>query len=397
MTWLPALRWLLLVPGWLASAYLCCLSLLSRRAGVPAYDAPRMKCDVIVPAHDEELCIERTIQSLEAIDYPANLRQIHVVADNCTDRTAELARKAGANVLERTNLEERGKGHALALAFQRSLERGWADALVVVDADTQVSENLLLAFQARFKAGANAAQAEYGVLNKSDSWRTRLMAIAFATFHLLRSSARERLGLSVGLRGNGMAFRSELVRQIPHAAFSIVEDLEYGLRIGEAGHRVHYAAEAEVRGEMATSEQASRSQRRRWEGGRFSMARSQAPRLLWLGITRSDRVLLDLALDLLVPPLTYLVAAAGLGTLLAALAVAWKVSNAPVLIFAASSDFFLGTYVVRGWRLSGAGWRGLWDLFCAPAYMAWKVGLWLRRPAERPGEWVRTAREGKVP
>jgi cellulose synthase/poly-beta-1,6-N-acetylglucosamine synthase-like glycosyltransferase len=350
---LSLLLLLLLAPTCLASAYLGFLSLLSRPARTPTYEPPDMKFDIIVPAHDEEASIERTVQSLEAIDYPPELRRIQVIADNCTDRTGELARSAGADVLDRIDPEKRGKGYALALAFERSLDRGWADAVVVIDADTQVSSNLLLAFQARFKAGANAAQAEYGVLNETASWRTRLMAIAFATFHRLRSSARERLGLSVGLRGNGMAFSSALVREIPHTAFSIVEDLEYGLRLGEAGHRVHYAAEADVRGEMAASEQAARSQRRRWEGGRFSMARSHAPRLLWLGVTQRDPVLLDLALDLLVPPLTYLVAAAGLGTLLAALTVTWHLARPFVLVPAVASDLFLAAYVLlatlRGW------------------------------------------------
>ena len=98
-----------------------------------------------------------------------------------------------------------------------------------MDADTLVSPNLLRAFAARLDAGAAAVQARYGVRNPDASWRTRLMAIAFALFHDLRSLGRERLGLSAGLRGNGMCFSTRLLREVPHQAFSVVEDLEYGL------------------------------------------------------------------------------------------------------------------------------------------------------------------------
>src|SRR5205823_3666605 len=100
----------------------------------------------------------------------------------------------------------RGKGYALAHAFEHALDDGFADAVAVVDADTSVSPNLLRAFAGRFDRGAVAAQAEYGVSNPEASWRTRLMVIALSLFHTLRSLARERLGVSAGLRGNGMAF-----------------------------------------------------------------------------------------------------------------------------------------------------------------------------------------------
>ena len=122
---------------------------------------------------------------------------------------------------------------------------------MVVDADTVVSRNLLSAFAARFERGASAVQADYGVRNPHASWRTRMMAIALAAFHGVRSAARERLGLSCGLRGNGMAFTKALLHAHPPAAFSIVEDLEYGIQLGYAGIRVEYVPEARVLGQMA--------------------------------------------------------------------------------------------------------------------------------------------------
>ena len=138
------------------------------------------------------------------------------------------------------------------------------------------------------------------------------MAIAFGMFHVLRSLARERRKLSCGLRGNGMCFRHSLLREVPHDAFSVVEDLEYGLRLGRAGHRVFYAHEAAALGEMVASEKASRSQRRRWEGGRALLLRQQGLSLLSEALRKRSALLFDLAMDVWVPPLSLVAASCSL-------------------------------------------------------------------------------------
>ncbi len=387
----------LALPVLVACGYLLLLTLLSGDMPPPARGEPTLKFDIIVPAHNEEAGIAKTVANLSAVDWPAVQRRILVVADNCSDATADRAREAGATVLVRHNKELRGKGYALQLAFEESLREGFADAVVVVDADTLVSPNLLHAFAARLRQGAHAVQAHYGVSNPDASWRTRLMAIALALFHKVRSMGRERLGVSCGLRGNGMCFTHSVIRQVPHEAFSIVEDLEYGIRLGQAGHRVHYAWEAEVLGEMVSSEKAARSQRRRWEGGRLAMARSFGLPLLGEALRKGDKVLLDLAMDLLVPPLSYValgtvasgVAAAGISLWLGGVAVSAWVAGACL--------FALATYVLRGWWISGMGARGLLDLALAPVYVVWKLWLVVSRPEEKKGEWVRTARESQKP
>ncbi len=382
------------VPVALACGYLFLLTLASGRPDVPSPCARKLRFDLIVPAHNEEAGIAETVRSLLASDWPEFLRRVLVVADNCQDATAAIARAAGAEVLERTDPAHRGKGFALEHAFAHSLA-GSADALVVVDADTLVSDNLLNAFAARLEAGAPAVQADYGVRNPNASWRTRLIAIALGAFHVLRSRGRERLQLSCGLRGNGMCFSRTLLEQVPHRAFSVVEDLEFGIQLGEAGYRVHYAGEAHVWGEMVSGETASRSQRRRWEGGRRQMARLHGPRLLRLALRKHNRVLLDLGLDVLVPPLAEVAFATGAGLLLSLL-VAHRTHH---WILAASvfslSAVALLAYVLRGWTLSGTGARGLLDLGLAPLYVIWKLTLGLRRKQHAQGVWVRTHREGK--
>lgn len=391
---------LLGLPVLFVCGYLGVLALLSRPLPAPAAPSPAtFRFDIMVPAHNESVGISATVQSLLAIDYPAELRRVVVIADNCSDDTAAKARAAGATVLERVNAEKRGKGYALAHAFEWSLVDGFADACCVVDADTLVSKNLLSAYAARLAMGATAMQAHYGVSNPNASWRTRLMRIALAMFHQVRSTARERLGVSCGLRGNGMCFSSKLLKAVPHDAFSIVEDLEYGIRIGKQGHRVVWVGEADVLGEMVSGEAASRSQRSRWEHGRAEMAKLHGWPLLKESLSRKSGMLFDLAMDVLVPPLSR-IALATVGGLLASWALAFFLPSAAVLaplsVFTICAAC-LGLYVTAGWLHSGTGLRGLLDLAMAPAYVAWKVALAVRGKATgKPQTWVRTTREGET-
>ena len=383
--------WILALPIALASAYLLLLALASRRPRARAALPPHLRLTIVIPAHDEEAGIADTVRSVLSVEYPPTLRRVVVVADNCSDATAQEARRAGAEVWSRSDDRRRGKGFALAFAFERILAGGDADAVVVVDADTVVSPNLLTAFAAGLEDGAPALQARYAVRDPGRSWRTLLMSVALSLFNDVRSLGRERLGCSVGLRGNGMCFSTRVLRGVPSAAYSIVEDLEYGVQLGLAAHRVHYAWDASVFGDMPAGQEAARVQRRRWESGRWRIARSLAPSLLRRGLGARDRVLLDLGLDLVVPPLAYLGGAAlvGLGASLA-LTVAGSASYAALPW--AASVVALGVYVARGWWVSGTGARGLLALARAPAYLAWKLGLLLRRAS--PGEsWVRTPRE----
>jgi cellulose synthase/poly-beta-1,6-N-acetylglucosamine synthase-like glycosyltransferase len=392
MSWIDVMLTAAGLPALAASSYLAALAVLARRQGLPRATAPRLKFDVVVPAHNEEIEIGATVASLLALGYPRTHFRVLVIADNCVDGTAAKAAAAGARVLVRDDLELRGKGHALAYAFSLSLAEGFADAVVVVDADTVVSKNLLSAFAARFEAGAEVLQAEYGVRNPLSSWRTRLMTIALSAFHGVRSLARERLRLSCGLRGNGMAFSSAILRRVPPSAFSIVEDLEYGLQLGRAGVRVQYAGEAKVLGQMVEGERASRSQRQRWESGRRAIVRQQGLPLLTEALRRRNLVLFDLLVDLLVPPVGELLAFIVVGAALCVFAGAGSV--APWIWGASFAGLLL--YVLRGWSLSGVGLYGLVDLMWAPVYILWKLTLWFRHKGKRPLEWIRTTREVRM-
>ncbi len=382
----------LAVPATLSCGYLLFLTLFSAALPVPPRPARQTRFDVIVPAHNEQAGIERTVRSVLRVDWPADQFRVLVVADNCVDATASVARAAGAIVLERHDAKLRGKGYALAFAFQSSLETGWAGAVVVVDADAEVSPNLLEAFAARIENGAQAVQAHYGILNPWASWRTQLITIAKGAFHIVRSRARERLGLSCGIRGNGWCVTRELLSKVPYRAFSLTEDLEFGIELGLVGYRVAYADEAHSDADMVSSdENAARKQRQRWESGRFQLIRSRTAALLAAAVQRRSKICLDLALDLLVLPLSYVTLITGGWIALAAVGSARDPALRGWLWCALACGVALFLHVMRGWQVSGMGVRGLAALARVPGFLLWKIVVLLARRKSR--SWVRTERE----
>jgi 1,2-diacylglycerol 3-beta-glucosyltransferase len=380
------------IPAIGASLYLLILTLLSGRPATPPASDRQMRFDIIVPAHNEAAVIEAAVRSLMSVDWPADRYRVVVVADNCTDSTAAIAAAAGAHVLSRVDAERRGKGYALDFAFSESRRKGWAQAVLVVDADAKVSRNILEACACRMQRGAQAVQVHYGVSNTDASWRTRLLSIAKASFHIVRSRGRERLGVSCGIRGNGWAVTHDLLAKVPYKAFSLTEDVEYGIDLGTAGFRVAYADEAHSDAEMVSGEKDSRKQRQRWEQGRFQLIRTRTGPLIRQAVQMRSGICLDLALDLLVLPVSYVFLNMGVLLMISSWA-AWTYPTlGPWLWVAVACALALILYILRGWQLSGAGLRGLLDLGRAPFFLAWKLMVMLRSGGSK--EWVRTKREG---
>jgi 1,2-diacylglycerol 3-beta-glucosyltransferase len=380
----------LAIPASVACVYLLVQTLLSARPAPPPASSRQLRFDLIVPAHNEAQIIASTISNLLQLDWPRDRYRILVVADNCTDATAAVASAAGATVLERHDPSRRGKGYALLFAFQRSREEHWADAAAVVDADAEVSSNLLEAFASRIEQGAQAVQAHYGVLNPWGAWRTRLLTIAMAAYHIVRSRARERQHVSCGIRGNGWCVTQALLQRVEYNAFSLAEDIEFGIDLGLAGYRVHYAGEAHASQEMVSDGRAARKQRQRWEHGRFQLIRSHTLPLLRAALRGRSTVCLDLALDLIVLPFTYVALNVGALLLISVLAACWHAAFLGWVWLSLACTLSLGIYIFRGWQLSETGARGLLDLAGAPAFVAWKVILMLSR--RRSAEWIRTDR-----
>jgi cellulose synthase/poly-beta-1,6-N-acetylglucosamine synthase-like glycosyltransferase len=365
-------------------------------AGILPARAPRRKSRdavakiaqlaIVVPAHNEAAVISRCVQSvagLMPLDGLATV--IAVVADNCADDTAKLARAAGARVMVRVDTEHRGKGFALQYAFEQLLREGY-DAVLVVDADTLIDPNALREIVPMLEAGADGVQTKYSVLNESASLRARLMNVAFMAFNVLRPRGRERLGLSVGIVGNGFALSRATLAAVPYDAHSIVEDLEYHLRVVRSGRRIAFAGNTAVRSAMPSGGSGARAQRARWEGGRLSMIRQNVPSLA-REVAAGDWKLLEPLLELLLWPLAFYVS-----LLLLTLAIPFGPTRSYAMVALVLVVLHVSCAIVTG----GGGVRDFAALIAVPFYLIWKLvtAPAILRSARRAAPWVRTAREG---
>jgi cellulose synthase/poly-beta-1,6-N-acetylglucosamine synthase-like glycosyltransferase len=396
MTDLPELVAIVLLaltlPGTLYLALLTLAGSLPARR--PAAGAFPGRFAILVPAHNEAAGIRRTLDNLLAIAHADGSTDVVVIADNCSDATAAIARAAGARVLERRDATRRGKGYALDHAFTMLAPDDYV-AYVVIDADSIAADNLLASLRRHFAGGASALQARYTVLNGDAAPRTRLAEIALAAFNVLRPRGRERLGLSVGILGNGFALRRDVLELIPYTATSVVEDLEYHLRLVATGIRVGFADDTEIRGEMPTGEQGSRAQRARWEGGRLRILAEHGPALA-AAILRRKWHFLDPLADLLLLPLAYHVL-----LLLAALALltprmAPPADFAGVARVALASLLMLALHILAAMRVAHLPWSRLWSLASVPYYLLWKLRMLATTlaGASRSSAWIRTDRSG---
>jgi 1,2-diacylglycerol 3-beta-glucosyltransferase len=355
---------------------------------------------ILVPAHDEALTLPAVLPSIKALrsSPTGQAPMVIVIADNCSDNTADLARQAGVQVWERQDVDRRGKGYALEWAIGRLIQEYGPDrfnALVVLDADSLPDNNFLQEVDYSLRCGAQVLQGRYDILKQHSTWRTHLLSTAFIIYNHVRPLGRAALNLSDGLRGNGMVFRREVLEELPWRCYGLVEDIEYANRLVLAGKKVTYAPQARLSGQGAGLRKQATVQRMRWEGGRFRQARKDIPGLLRYAVTKLSFSALDRALDLLIPPLAML--ALFLGGFAALNAVLWLALGGSwlevTLLGWAGLITGLMVFVVGG-LLVGQAPRAAWAaLAFAPFYIIWKLyiyGLMLVRRI--PTEWVRTPR-----
>lgn len=344
---------------------------------------------VLIPAHNEEVVIAGAVRSVASVAYPEALRHIVVVADNCTDGTATVARDAGAIVYERFDDTQRAKGFALRWLLDRLADEGKRfDAYVIVDADSQLSPTFLELMAGVLATGAKAAQGQYRVANDDGAWTAGLRAVAFALFNHLRPLGRSVFGWSAGLKGNGMCFSRDVIERLGWGSHSLAEDAEYHALLVTHGIRVVYVPEAVVTSEMPTSLRQARSQQARWERGRLDLVRACAGPLLRSFLQNHDLAALDAVLEIAVPPLSMLMAA-GVACLGCAILLRWE----PALLLAVALLALLALHVCIGAALAELSGRAYLSLLRAPLYIAWKCWVYLAAFVGRGGgPWVRTER-----
>jgi len=339
---------------------------------------------VIIPAHNEEHTIPNTLESLDELDYPPECYGVFVIADNCSDATAEVARGYGCTVLERAAPERRAKGYALSWAFERIPEE--YDAVVVVDADTKVDPGLLDTFARAYEPSAALQALNLQAVGSSASSVASFLASALQNY--LKPLGRESLGFSAGLGGNGMCIPRNLLDDVPWRRFGLAEDVEYHADLVLAGRKVLFVPEARVFATAPSSLSGLRSQRLRWERGRVEALKRFAGPLLVRSIRKRDAASLETLIAIAAPPLN-LTTSASLGCLIFGSMRRSAISLA------------IGTLGVVA--VAYAGIRTLWMVrapakvyaysLILPLFIAWRTYISVRSLLQGVSKgWVRTER-----
>lgn len=381
--------WVLATPFLLLLAYLL-VELTAGLARLTPRDPgpPPAHIVLLIPAHDEAASIAETVRALAAASPTAH---ILVVADNCSDDTAECARAAGAEAIERNDRERRGKGFALAFGRDH-LAGAPPDAVIVVDADCRMDTGSA----ERLAAAAliSGAPVQASNLLASPPGVSPLVSIsnfAMLVKNVVRARGLLRIGGGALLFGTGMAFPWPLFARLPLASANAVEDLELGLSLAREGIKVGFDDGARVTS-PAASLASSRGQRSRWEHGFLDTARRQAGPLLGAAVRRQSRHLAALGAHLLVPPLALLLLAAALDlVMLAGLALSGADSRPALLLLVLLALVALA--LLAAWWREARTLLPARDLLRAPLYLFWKLPVYLAFFTRRQTGWNRTGRD----
>ena len=391
MIWLDVLAWALAILCSIPLAVLAveCLAASCRRYRAAAAPTNRVGCVVLIPAHNEEAGLGATLAALTPELGPED--RVLVVADNCTDRTAEIARAHGVEVVERSDPSRRGKGYALA--FGLDVLRSKPPAVVVIlDADCVIAPGGLARLADRAHTCQRPVQAAYRMNPPPGAGaERRVAAFAFLVKNVVRPLGLLRLGQPCLLTGSGMAFPWPIIRDARLGHGHIVEDMQLAVDLVVDGHPPLFAPDVEASAEFPVGDKAAGTQRRRWEHGHLSVILAGVPRLLKAGL-KGRWSALALALELGVPPLSalLLVVSVMLGVL-----VAWGAvggSWLPALVLAAAITL-ASVSLAAAWLRFGRATLPAATLVRTPIYVLRKLPLYLgflRRPQS---DWVRTDRD----
>ncbi|MEG4229457.1 glycosyltransferase [Microcoleus sp. N9_B2] len=368
----------------------CSAAFLSGFGETAKSKEPRPKIAVLIPAYNEAAGIAATISTILPQLTPQD--RLLVIADNCTDATAEIARNYGATAIERHDTERKGKGYALDFGLQ-SIASDPPEVVIMVDADCICEPDSIETLARVAMAKQRPVQATYLMEQPPDPTpKDSISALAFLVKNLVRPSGLKQLGFPSLLTGTGMAFPWLIIRDVPLASSNIVEDMQMSLDLAIAGHPTVFCPEARVTGCLPQQQEAAKSQRTRWEHGHIQTLLTQTPRLATASIEQQRFDLMAIALDLSVPPLSLLVAiwlAAFAASLLAA---TLGISPIPAVLLGLQGLLILIS-IVGAWAKFGRADISGSTLLSVPFYILWKIPLYLGFLLKRQTKWVRTERD----
>ena len=346
----------------------------------------RPQLTVLMPAHNESLVITQTLQSI--LPQLSDEDQLLVVADNCNDDTALIARKLGANVIERKNKLQRGKGYALDFGLQY-LKDNPPKIVLIIDADCIVSNGTIDKLARACIDNQCPIQALYLMESQPNpSLKARIAVFAWIVKNKVRPLGSKALSLPCQLMGTGMAFLWGDIIKSNLASGHIVEDMKLGVDLTRANKPPLFLADALVTSIFPPTAEATNTQRARWEHGHLSVILNEAPSLLFEALKTKNIQMLGLACDLIVPPLAVL-------TLMcvALFVCSFMLSVQPALFIASILLIALSGAILLAWACYGRDIISFKQLCYAPIYALIKIPLYIKFFLNRQVEWVRSKRD----
>jgi 1,2-diacylglycerol 3-beta-glucosyltransferase len=354
--------------------------------------APSTRFMIVIPAHDEVSVIRATVSRLLAIDYPSQLFSIHIIADYCSDNTAEAARLAGAIVHERNEGPRTGKGAALSWLFQKILKKQLCDAVVIFDADTRVDSEFLRVMDGRLAKGDQVIQGQHIISNPDQGWFPALTWAMFLIDNRFQNLGRSNLGWSSKNMGDSICFRVDVLRRLGWGE-GLTEDYHLRYKLLLNGIRIAYEPAAMGYGEAPLTWSRARTQRARWLRGTHDTSQQYVKHLIVEGMKRRNLAMLDGALQAIFPsystlsvlvllvfaiqvPIAYLIESG----LPRALIGAWAAMVLTLLI-----------YPLVGLALERAPARAYIAILLGPFFILWRT--WLALTSRFGGKevtWIRT-------
>lgn len=345
---------------------------------------------IIIPAHNEELMIKETLSKLIAQKIP-NTRII-VVADNCSDDTANIAREFNIEVLERHNPDHRGKGYALEFGVAH-LKDTPPDVVIIFDADCIAENNSLEHISSKAHVDQKPVQAQYLMDNSGNpSLIQKVAAFAFYVKNYARPLGLRTLNLPCQLMGTGMAFPWDILKKADIGNGNIVEDMKLGIDLVSSGMGAHFYPVACVRSHFPSSEDALKSQRTRWEHGHMNTIFTEAIPLFMRGVLKLKPTAIFFALDLAILPLSFLLLILSLN--LSASVMVSYFTNKP--LYLTWSIILLANFLIwslLAWTVYGRKFLSLTELFAIPIYILAKIPIYLKLIVKREKKWKRTDRD----
>lgn len=370
----------------------CLVGLFDGEAEEAVAVPEHIRTAILIPAHNEEDVITRTLEALTKQTSEGD--QVVVIADNCSDKTAKLARSHGVDVIERQSDNEKGKGYALDFGIQFLREHDTQpDIVIIVDADCILGEGALGQLKAQVFETQKPAQACYLMLRGDiDRIAIKVSEFAFKVKNKIRLRGLSRLGFPVPLTGTGMAFPWPVLAEAQLATGDIVEDMRLGVELAESGLGAQYCDQAYVYSYFPTSEHGEKTQRERWEHGHINTLRRYVPRLFNAAFSRKNFSALGMMFDLLVPPLSLLVMLVG--------AVFMTLVVYALFTGAWHHTQLAGEYLVLilctvlfTWAKHGRSILTPKELLHIPVYIVSKLSIYLAYMIRKQTTWIRTDRK----